>query len=163
MAPGLVRRAHEIVRLLKRKKLRIVTAESCTGGLIAAALSQAPGAAEVLEGGFVTYSKAQKSTALGVNRAQLTRHGAVTAAVARRMAEGALARSAAQVAIAVTGVLGPKVDEDGNPVGLVYFGCARRRARTQVVEHHFPRLSYGRLRIVAVMTAFALIDAAVRK
>ena len=98
-----------------------------------------------------------------MNRAQLKHQGAVTVAVARRMAEGALARSSAQVAISVTGVLGPKPDEDGNPVGLVFFGCARRRARTQVVEHRFPRLSYGRLRAVAVMTAFAIIDAAVRK
>jgi len=96
-----------------------VTAESCTAGKLAAALlSEAPGAAERLHGSFVTYTKANKTKSLGVSAALLQRRGAVCREVAVAMAEGALVRSPATVAVSITGVAGPDPDEDGNPVGL---------------------------------------------
>jgi len=158
VAPRLVRRADALTRLLKRKKLSVVTAESCTGGLIAAAISQGTGAADVLQGGFVTYTKLQKSAALGVPAALLRRDGAVTKQVARRMAEGALKRSKAHIALAVTGVLGPKPDEDGNPVGLVIVACARGNRTTRVLENNFGPLSHDQLRCKTVLAAFTMID-----
>jgi nicotinamide-nucleotide amidase len=159
----LVRRANQVVVLLKRKKLTIVTAESCTAGLISAALSQADGASDVLEGAFVTYTKQHKSKALGVRMDQLKHAGAVTPAVAARMADGALKRSRARIALSVTGVLGPMPDEDGNPVGLIYLAFARKGRSPHVVEKRFPRASHDQLRSLTVMTAFEIIEECVRK
>jgi nicotinamide-nucleotide amidase len=104
----------------------IVTAESCTGGKLASLLSETPGAGELLHGGFVTYTKANKTKALGVNAALLARKGAVCSEVAVAMAEGALARSPAGIAVAITGVAGPDPDKDGNPVGLVFIAIAHQ-------------------------------------
>jgi nicotinamide-nucleotide amidase len=106
--------------------LTIVTAESCTAGLVAAALSHADGASEVLHGSFVVYTKPNKTKALGVDRRLLIEKSAVCAEVAEQMACGALERSPATLALAVTGVLGPDPDEDGNPVGLVYMSVCRK-------------------------------------
>lgn len=158
VAPALVRRAGKIAAMLKRRKLSLVTAESCTAGLVAAALSQAEGATDVLAGGFVTYTKDQKTKALGVSRKLLAREGAVTTEVARRMAAGALKRSPARVALAVTGVLGPEPDEDGNPVGLVCFCAARERGAMRLVEMRLGRRSHDILRHAVVMAAFDLIE-----
>src|SRR3569833_3168327 len=119
--------------------MTIVTAESCTGGLIAASLSHAPGASECLHGGFVVYTKESKTHALGVSRELLDQCGAVNATVAQELASGALARSSADIALSVTGVLGPTPDEDGNPPGLVYFGVLRRGHAARVVSQHFPQ------------------------
>jgi nicotinamide-nucleotide amidase len=107
IARDLIGRASQIVRLLLERKLTVVTAESCTAGLVAAALAQGEGASDVLHGGFVTYTKAQKSAALGVAPKLLARQGSVNAAVAEALAAGALERSPADIAFAVTGVLGP--------------------------------------------------------
>jgi nicotinamide-nucleotide amidase len=104
----------------------LTTAESCTGGMVAAALTAIAGASDVFERGFVTYSNAAKTELLGVPRAFLDRHGAVSAEVAEAMAAGALARSAAGLALAVTGIAGPGGATPAKPVGLVYFGLARR-------------------------------------
>jgi nicotinamide-nucleotide amidase len=122
----LVDRAQEIVRALREACLSVVTAESCTAGLVSAVLSQAEGAGEVLHGSFVTYTKANKTKALGIDPVLLKRDGSVTADVVRQMVVGALLRSPADIGLAVSGVLGPSPDEDGNPVGLVYFGCGLR-------------------------------------
>jgi nicotinamide-nucleotide amidase len=102
----------------------LATAESCTGGMIAAALTDIPGSSAVVDRGFVTYSNAAKSDLLGVDPALIEREGAVSAEVARAMAEGALARSRAAVAVAVTGVAGPGGGSLEKPVGLVWFGLA---------------------------------------
>src|SRR5689334_2097347 len=99
--------AGKFVTLLKRAGLSVVTAESCTAGLLAKTLSDAPGAAEHLAGGFVTYTKAQKTKALGVSARLLRTKGAVCREVANALARGALARSAAELAVAITGVAGP--------------------------------------------------------
>jgi nicotinamide-nucleotide amidase len=158
---ALVRRAAEVMRVLQEREVSVVTAESCTGGLIAAVLSEAPGASERLEGGFVTYTEASKRLVLGVGAELLKVHGAVSEAVARAMTEGALARSPAGLAVSVTGVAGPEPDDRGNPVGLMFFGCARRGRRAHVTRHDFGKDDRGALRYRAVMTAFdMLLDAA---
>jgi nicotinamide-nucleotide amidase len=134
---GLIAKAQPIVDLLRHKQLSVITAESCTAGLIAAILSHARGAGGCLHGGFITYSKAHKSSALGVDSTLLHSVGSVNAEVARQMALGALQRSAATVALAVTGVLGPAPDEDDAPAGLVYVAGARTGFETQIIERRF--------------------------
>jgi nicotinamide-nucleotide amidase len=151
------------VSLLRRKKLSIVTAESCTGGLLAAALSAGDGASDVLCGGFVTYTKEQKHRSLGVRKPALRKVTAVAPEIARAMAEGALKRSVADIAIAVTGVLGPMPDEDGNPVGLIYFCCSQKRGASHVLEKRFNAISHDQLRSRVVKEALALIDRSVRR
>lgn len=158
IAPRLSRHADALVSLLRRKKMTVVTAESCTAGLIAAALSLADGASHVLEGAFVTYTKDQKIQALGVPKKLLRREGAVNAEVARHMAVGARRRSKAKIALSVTGVLGPLPDDDGNPVGLVYFGVSAGRKAPYVQARRFERMSHDRLRCLMVLKAFELIE-----
>jgi nicotinamide-nucleotide amidase len=155
--PRLVAKADRIVRLLRCGGLTIVTAESCTAGLISAALSEGEGAADCLHGSFVAYTKANKSRALGVPADLLRRRGAVNGAVARALAKGALARSPADIAIAVTGVLGPRSDEDGNPVGLVYFCLAARGGTAPVLRRQFRKQPHDRLRFRATATALDMI------
>ncbi len=123
---GLVDKAIGVLDALKARGLKAVSAESCTGGLIATVLTEAPGAAEHFEGGFVVYTPEQKQSALNVPSFLIEKYGTVSAEVAVAMAEGALAGSSADIAVAVTGVAGPDPDEKGKPVGLVYFGCASR-------------------------------------
>jgi nicotinamide-nucleotide amidase len=159
---ALVRRAADVLRLLEEHGVAVVTAESCTGGLIAAVLSEAPGASSRLHGGFVTYTEAAKRLSLGVSAEMLKSFGAVSAEVARAMTEGALARSPAQIAVSVTGVAGPEPDERGNPVGLMFFGYARRGVRAHVARRDFGVAERGILRYRAVETAFDLIVEATR-
>ncbi len=123
---------------MRRRRWLLATAESCTGGLIAAALTAIPGSSDVLDRGFVTYSNAAKQEMLGVPEAMIATHGAVSHAVAEVMAEGALARSAASLAIAVTGVAGPAGGTPTKPVGLVWFGLAMRSGRTVTDHRIFP-------------------------
>jgi nicotinamide-nucleotide amidase len=106
--------------------LAIVTAESCSAGAVAHALSRAPGASKTFRGGFITYTKEMKTRILGVSPALLIERTAVCAAVAEAMTGGALQRADAGVAVAVTGVAGPDPDEDGNPVGLVWVAAATK-------------------------------------
>ena len=127
--------------LLERCKaagLMVATAESCTGGLIAATLTAIGGSSAVVDRGFVTYSNAAKTELVGVPMALIEAHGAVSEAVARAMAEGALARSRAQLAVGVTGVAGPGGSSADKPVGLVWFGCARDGQPTITAHHIFP-------------------------
>ncbi len=110
--------------LLQKKELKLVTAESCTGGLISAACTDLAGSSNWFERGFVTYSNEAKTELLGVQTSVLMRNGAVSEAVARAMVRGALAHSQAQVAVAVTGVAGPTGGSLDKPVGTVWFGFA---------------------------------------
>src|SRR6185295_18583482 len=122
--------ANALMERARRAGLGIVTAESCTAGLMCQVLADAEGASTFFHGGFVTYTKQHKSRALGVPETLLREKGAVCADVARAMAEGALEHSKAGIAAAITGVAGPEPDEDGNPVGRVCIAVARRgRAR----------------------------------
>lgn len=111
-----------LAELLQRKRWMMATAESCTGGLIAGACTDLSGSSNWLERGFVTYSNEAKTEMLGVDAALIAAHGAVSEEVARAMAEGAVARSNAQVAVAVTGVAGPTGGSPEKPVGTVWFG-----------------------------------------
>jgi nicotinamide-nucleotide amidase len=156
----LVELACSVLSLAQQKGLTIITAESCTAGLIAAILSEAPGAATHLHGGFVTYTKPQKTAVLDVPAELLERKGAVCAEVAAAMADGALRHSTADVAVAVTGVAGPAKDEDGNPVGLVHLAAARRGASPIQVERRFGEVGRSTIRYRAVAEAMALLTTA---
>ncbi|HZH27025.1 MAG TPA: CinA family protein [Azospirillaceae bacterium] len=130
--------AAHVLDLFKAEGARIATAESCTGGLIAGALTEVAGSSAVVDRGFVTYSNEAKNELLGVPVALIAQHGAVSQQVAQAMAEGALARSQATVAVAVTGIAGPTGGSPAKPVGLVYFAVAKRDAATVVERHVFP-------------------------
>lgn len=127
---------HDTLLQMLGDKLRacgatLVTAESCTGGLIAATCTSVAGSSDWFERGFVTYSNAAKTEMLGVDAALIAQHGAVSAEVARAMAEGALAHSSADLAVAVTGIAGPGGAVPGKPVGTVWLALARRGAVAQ--------------------------------
>jgi nicotinamide-nucleotide amidase len=154
---ALVEAAKAVLAAAKIRKLSIVTAESCTSGLLASILSEAPGAAELLEGGFVTYTKRNKTLALGVPEELLRTKGAVCEEVARAMAQGALERSAAELSVAITGVAGPAPDEDGNPVGLVCISVARRGHRTHSFQRSYGDLGRDRVRERAMQDALAAL------
>jgi nicotinamide-nucleotide amidase len=131
---------NEAAALLERyrqAKLRIVTAESCTGGMVAARLTDIAGSSDVVERGFVTYSNEAKTEMLDVPTAQLQKFGAVSAQVARSMAEGALAHARADVSVSITGIAGPGGATPGKPVGLVYLATARRGGDTKVERQQF--------------------------
>lgn len=121
----------------RRAGTKLATAESCTGGAIAAALTDIAGSSDVFERGFVVYSNEAKSELLGVPAALIARHGAVSEDVAAAMAEGALAHSRADAVVSVTGIAGPGGGTATKPVGLVYIGSARRGGRPAVERHVF--------------------------
>src|SRR5437868_15026178 len=137
MDQSLTAMAEDLVALAAGEKLTIITAESCTSGLLATVLSEAPGAGKILHGGFVTYTKEHKHVALGVPEELLRAKSAVCEEVACAMAEGALARSTSDLAAAITGVAGPEPDEDGNPVGRVYIAAARRGGPVSCFEKNY--------------------------
>jgi nicotinamide-nucleotide amidase len=149
--------ANSVMRRAKEGGLTLVAAESCTAGLLCQTLSDAEGAAERFHGGFVTYTKAQKALVLGVSRALLRHKGAVCAEVARAMAEGALRRSPADLAAAITGVAGPEPDEDGNPVGRVCIAVARRGSHTRDIERHYGDIGRDAIRRKAAADALRML------
>ena len=129
--------ATQLLDLYRTRRLRIATAESCTGGMIAAALTDIAGSSDVFERGFVTYSNEAKTQQVGVPADLIAHHGAVSVHVAREMASGALKRSAADVAVAVTGIAGPAGGSEAKPVGLVYIAVARRGGDPAIERHQF--------------------------
>ncbi|MBM3564448.1 MAG: CinA family protein [Alphaproteobacteria bacterium] len=145
----------------RAKGLRLAAAESCTGGLIAASLTEIAGASDVFERGFVTYSNEAKRDMLGVPRPLIERHGAVSAEVVHAMAQGAIDRSLADIAIAVTGVAGPGGGSAEKPVGLVHFACARRGGGVDHVERRFGPLSRAEIRAASVAQALDMMRKAV--
>jgi len=130
--------AATLLDLLRSRGLTIATAESCTGGLVAAALTAVPGSSEAVLGGFVTYSNAMKTRMLGVPEGVLASVGAVSEACARDMASGAMLESGADIAVSTTGIAGPGGGSAEKPVGLVYIAAARRGRGTEVQRHVFP-------------------------
>lgn len=145
--------ADALIKRAKKAGLGIVTAESCTAGLMCQVLSDAEGASQAFHGGFVTYTKQHKRCALGVPEALLRDKGAVCAEVARAMAEGALKHSEAGISAAITGVAGPEPDEDGNPVGRVCIAVARRGFPTRDIERNYPDVGRDAIRERAVADA----------
>jgi nicotinamide-nucleotide amidase len=135
---ALYKLAEKVGRALKKRGLMLTTAESCTGGWIAEAMTMVPGSSEWFERAFVTYTYISKREMLGVKSQTLGRHGAVAEEVVREMAAGALARSHAQVAVAVSGVAGPSGGTPDKPVGTVCFAWARRNRRPRSETRHFP-------------------------
>lgn len=123
--------------LLEKRGLSMAAAESCTGGMIAAVMTERPGASKTFECGFVTYSNAAKTAMLGVPDELLAAHGAVSEECARGMVAGALARSGAGIAVSVTGIAGPDGGTPEKPVGLVYIAAALRDSRSVCLENRF--------------------------
>lgn len=148
--------AAALLGTLQAKGLTLATAESCTGGLISAALTAIAGSSATLLAGYVTYSNAAKTRLVGVPPALLEAHGAVSEPVARQMANGALADSGADIAVSCTGIAGPGGGSEAKPVGLVFIGCARRGRVTQVQRHVFPG-DRRDVRAATVDAAFAMI------
>jgi len=153
--------AEALLALARRRGAKIATAESCTGGLIAGAITDVAGSSDIFDRGFVSYSNAAKSDMLGVPAARLRRFGAVSEEVARDMAEGALARSAADLAVAVTGIAGPG-GSDHKPEGRVCFGLAARTAATRTETVDFGPLGRTEVRRATVDHALHLLIAALR-
>jgi nicotinamide-nucleotide amidase len=145
---------------LRRRGVLLATAESCTGGLIAGLLTEIPGSSDVVDCGIVTYSNAAKQQLIGVPAALLDRHGAVSAEVARAMAEGMLQRAPqAKIAVAVTGVAGPGGGTPAKPVGLVHLACAMAGRPTVHRECRFGALSRVEIRLATVAVALDLVTA----
>jgi nicotinamide-nucleotide amidase len=138
----------------------IVTAESCTGGLVAALLTSVAGSSAVFERGFVTYSNEAKAEALGVPQDLLDRFGAVSAEVAEAMAFGALARSRAHIAVSITGIAGPGGGSPQKPVGLVYFGCGEK-GKIRTFEERFGETGREQVRQASVEKALSLLLGAI--
>ncbi|TKD17359.1 CinA family protein [Rhodobacter capsulatus] len=151
--------AVEVLDMAREKGIRIAAAESCTGGMVAVALTEIPGSSSVFERGFVTYSNAAKVEMLGVLPATLDAFGAVSEQVAREMAEGALARSAADLAVSITGIAGPG-GSDFKPEGRVCFGLARRGGETRTETQEFGALGRSAVRAKSRDHALSLLAAA---
>ena len=154
--PSLLDLAAEVLRVCRAQHLRLATAESCTGGLIAGCLTAVAGSSIVFDRGFVTYSNVAKTAELGVSAELLAKRGAVDEAVARAMAEGALAAAGADVSVAVTGIAGPDGSGPGKPVGLVHFAAARSGAETLHERHVFAG-DRQQVRAATVETALRLL------
>ncbi|HUJ47160.1 MAG TPA: CinA family protein [Rhizomicrobium sp.] len=142
----------------REKKLRIATAESCTGGLVAGVLTEIPGSSDVLERGFVVYSNRAKQDMLGVPGDMIADQGAVSEAVARAMAEGAVANSNAHVAVSITGVAGPGGGTKLKPVGLVHFAAARENRSILHEAHRFGDMGRTEIRLKSVEAALLLLQ-----
>jgi nicotinamide-nucleotide amidase len=154
--------ANEVLEAAKAEGVKIATAESCTAGLVSAALTAISGSAEVVERGFVTYSNEAKHELLGVDRQLLEDAGAVSEAVAREMAEGALAHSRSDLAVSITGIAGPTGGTPLKPVGLVYFAVARKGEPTVARQELFGALGRERVREASVKVALNMLFVALK-
>ena len=157
MSEDIFELASRLLEVCREKGIQVVTAESCTGGLVAGALTEVPGSSDVVERGFVTYSNEAKNEMLGVPADLIKAHGAVSEPVARAMAEGALRHSRASLAVAVTGVAGPGGGTATKPVGLVHFAAEAKWGTRLHVERRFGALSRSEIRRLAVIEALALL------
>jgi nicotinamide-nucleotide amidase len=164
MKPGVTagelrRMARRVLDLCRARGLRIATAESCTGGLVAGALTEIAGSSDVVDRGFVTYSNAAKHAMLGVPEATLKRYGAVSKETAGVMAKGALKNSLADIAVSITGIAGPGGGTKQKPVGLVYFAAARRGGKRLAQRRLFGNIGRGHVRALSVAQALAMLEA----
>jgi nicotinamide-nucleotide amidase len=150
--------AARVLDACRSRGLKIATAESCTGGLVAGALTEIPGSSDVLDRGFITYSNAAKQEMLGVAAGILDQHGAVSRQTAEAMAEGALAVSNADLAVAVTGIAGPGGGSAAKPVGLVHFAAAACGGRRLHREKRYGDVGRSAVRREAVAEALAMLE-----
>lgn len=146
----------------RAKGVKIAAAESCTGGLVAAALTEIPGSSDVFDRGFVTYSNEAKMESLGVIVDTLDKFGAVSASAATAMAEGAIANSNADIAVAITGVAGPTGETSEKPVGLVHFAAARRGGGTVNDVRRFGDIGRHQIRMASVEVALTMLRGLLR-
>jgi len=153
---ALLRSAEELLAAMRARKLKLVTAESCTGGLLSGLLTEIPGSSDVFDRGFVTYSNWAKEKMLGVPPPMIERHGAVSAPVAGAMAEGALQYAPADMSVAITGIAGPDGGTAEKPVGLVFFAAARRGYDTIHDEQRFGNIGRTEIRLKSLAAALAL-------
>src|SRR5277367_5390658 len=152
------RMARRVLDLCRTRGLRIATAESCTGGLVAGALTDIAGSSDVVDRGFVTYSNAAKEVMLGVPEATLKRHGAVSGETAAAMVKGALKNSLADIAVSITGIAGPGGGTKEKPVGLVYFAAARRGGKRLAQRRLYGNIGRSRVRAISVSQALAMLE-----
>ncbi|MGZ3321423.1 MAG: CinA family protein [Xanthobacteraceae bacterium] len=157
MDQELVARATELLDLCRTKRLKIAAVESCTGGLVAATLTEIAGSSDVFERGFVTYSNAAKETMVGVTPTTLSRHGAVSRETAEAMAKGALTHAPVHLAVSITGIAGPGGAVPGKPVGLVHFAAASRSGRLVARERNYGDIGRTHVRRASVLEALAML------
>jgi nicotinamide-nucleotide amidase len=153
----LIARAQALLDLCRTKKLKIAAAESCTGGLLAATLTEIAGSSDVFERGFVTYSNEAKQDMLAVPPMVLDNHGAVSRETAQAMAEGALAHAPADLTMSITGIAGPGGAVPGKPVGLVHFAGASRRGLLLHRERKYGDIGRTQVRRACVIEALAML------
>ncbi len=161
ITPALLQAATTLLAECRSRGLMLATAESCTGGLITAVLTEVAGSSDVVDRGFVTYSNSAKSEMLGVPPELIEANGAVSSPVAASMAAGALQRSRAALTVAVTGVAGPGGGTESKPVGTVWFGLGVRGGASMTERQTFPG-DRAAVRQATVAQALAMLDAAVR-
>jgi len=150
--------AEAVLAACRSRGWHLATAESCTGGLVAAALTAIPGASEVVERGFLTYSNKAKIELLGVPRETIAEHGAISAETAAAMARGAVARAGVDLAVSVTGIAGPGGGTPQKPVGLVYIGVASREGGARVERRVFAG-DRAEIRRAALVAALQMLGA----
>lgn len=156
MTPEIEQQAEELLAFYRRYRLTLSTVESCTGGLVAAALTGIPGASDVIDRSYVTYSNRAKHEMVGVPKELLERFGAVSEQTARAMAVGALSRCPANVTVSITGIAGPAGGTEEKPVGLVHFAAAREGHETMHIERRFGDIGREAIRSQSVLQAFSL-------
>jgi nicotinamide-nucleotide amidase len=152
-------KAAQVLELCRARGLKVATAEPCTGGLVAGALTEIAGSSDVVDRGFVTYSNDAKEAMLGVPPATLARHGAVSAETAAAMAVGALEKSSADIVVAITGIAGPGGGTQQKPVGLVHFAAASRDGRNLARERRYGDVGRQSVREQSVAEALDLLAA----
>jgi nicotinamide-nucleotide amidase len=157
VTPALRAAAKSVLQRARSRRLKIATAESCTGGLVAAALTEIAGSSDVVDRGFVPYSNDAKHVMLGVPAGTLKRHGAVSAETAAAMAKGALKYSMADIAVAITGIAGPGGGSKQKPVGLVHFAAASRNGRRVGRVKRYGNIGRGEVRQRSVAEALRLL------
>jgi nicotinamide-nucleotide amidase len=149
--------AKALLDICSRKKLTLATAESCTGGLVAATISEIPGSSAVLDRGFVTYSNEAKQQMLGVTSATIDVYGAVSTECAEEMAKGALAHASVDLAVSITGIAGPTGAVPGKPIGLVYFCAASRSGRVIAHDRKYGDVGRTKVRELSVLQALSML------
>jgi nicotinamide-nucleotide amidase len=152
-------RAAALLEQCRLHGVKIATAESCTGGMLAALLTSVPGSSDVFDCGFVTYSNEAKKRMLGISHEIIADYGSVSRECSLSMAQGAILESAATLAVSITGIAGPGGGTTGKPVGLVHIACARRNGATLHREERFGDIGREGVRTASVEVALALLEA----
>jgi nicotinamide-nucleotide amidase len=153
----LIEAAQALLDLCRQRKLKIATAESCTGGLLAATLTEIPGSSDVVDRGFVTYSNEAKQAMLGVSGTTLDSFGAVSRETAEAMAQGVLANAPVDLSASITGIAGPDGGSPGKPVGLVHFAASARTGRLLHRERQFGGIGRSQVRRASVLQGLAML------